>query len=169
MRDLLGQIETALDANLYYLALFGALSIPDICGAVDSEDGTANRSKYIPWFDEYIGPKYRYGSQIFLNGEDCYYFRCSLLHQGSTQHPRSTYARVIFVEPSATANVLHRNVSNAALNIDVRIFCKDIIAGAVEWLDKVEGTERYKKNMEKFIQRYPQGLPPYIGGVPVIS
>jgi hypothetical protein len=169
MRDLLRQIETALDANLYYLALFGALTIPDICGAVDSDDGTANRSKYIQWFDEFIGPKYRYSSQIFLSGEDCYHFRCSLLHQGFSQHPRSTYARVIFVEPAATTNVFHCNVLNGALNIDVRIFCKDIIAGAVEWLDKVEGTEHHKKNMERFIQRYPQGLPPYIRGVPVIG
>ena len=36
MRDLLEQIERGLDQNLYYLALFSALSLPDICGAVDS-------------------------------------------------------------------------------------------------------------------------------------
>ena len=169
MRDLLEQIERGLGQNLYYLALFGALSLPDICGAVDSDNGEADRSKYIRWFNEYVGDRYKYGERVFLSGDDCYYFRCALLHQGSSQHPKSGYARILFLEPGATSNVLHCNVLNDALNIDVRIFCQDIIDGVRTWLGKVEGTPRFNTNMAKFIRRYPQGLSPYIGGVPVIG
>jgi len=165
MRDFLRQIEIGLDANLYLLSLFSALVIPDLYGAMSSENGEASAEKYKVWFDKYVAPK----CKGFLSGEDCYYFRCSLLHQGSSQHPRSNYKRVLFVEPSATTNVFHNNIMNDALNIDVRIFCKDIISGAEVWIIENEETGLYKKNYDKFMRRYPNGLRPYIVGVPVIS
>lgn len=165
MKDFLYQIQKGLDSNLYFLSLLAALVLPDICGAISSEDGQAKPEKYKAWFDKYVAPKYN----NFLNGNDCYYFRCSLLHQGSSQHSKSNYKRVLFVEPSASTNVLHCNIIDNALNIDVRIFCKDIISGAESWLTEYEGTELYKKNYNKCMMQYPNGLPPYIVGVPVIS
>ena len=38
MHDLLEQIEKALECNLYYLALQSTLALPDICGALESEN-----------------------------------------------------------------------------------------------------------------------------------
>ncbi len=125
MRDFLSQIKKGLDQNLYLLSLFSALAIPDICGAMVSENGEASGDKYKTWFDKYIAPKYN----NFLNGEDCYYFRCSLLHQGSSQHNKSNYERVLFVEPSTTTNIFHNNIMNNALNIDVKIFVMTLLAG----------------------------------------
>jgi hypothetical protein len=165
MRDLLEQIKLGLNNNLYYLSLFAALAIPDICGAIDSDNGEANPDKYKDWFGRYVGDKY----EGCLTAEDCYLFRCSLLHQGSTQHPKSGYSRILFVEPSATTNIFHCNIMNDALNIDVRIFCHDIIEGAKVWLQQHEETELYKKNYGKFIRRYPNGLAPYFVGIPVIG
>jgi len=165
MRDLLEQIQRGLELNLYYLSLFVALTIPGICGAMASEDGLATGDKYKNWFDQYVAPKYH----VFLTAEDCYLFRCSVLHQGTTQHPRSGYSRIVFVEPSVTKSVLHCNILNDALNIDVRVFCNDIIEGAKLWLQQNEQTEIYRKNCDKFSRRYPNGLSPYIVGVPVIG
>jgi hypothetical protein len=165
MRDFLDQIETAVRANLYYIALFASLAVPSICGAIQSEDGEDTREKYVQWFNEHVADRYL----GFLSGDDCYFFRCSLLHQGSSQHRRSTYSRVIFVEPTATTNIFHCNVINDALNLDVRIFCRDIIQGAYRWLQSVEGMEVFRRNFDKFMRRYPTGLPPYIAGVPVIT
>jgi len=166
MREFLAQIRRGLNANLYYLSLFSALAIPDICGAMSSEDGIATSKKYKAWFGKYVTPKYK----NFLNGDDCYYFRCSLLHQGSSQHENSSYERVLFVEPSTTTNiVLHCNVINDALNIDVKIFCSDLVGAAEKWLEENENTDLYKKNHDKFMRRYPDGLSPYVVGVPVIS
>lgn len=169
MRELLRQIEAALEANLYYLALFASLALPDICGAIDSSDGTASGAKYVAWFDKYVAPRYRFLKHQYLTGEDCYRFRCSLLHQGRTQHPRSSYSRVIFVEPPKDELTLHLNLIDDALNVDMHIFCRDLIIGAQQWLDEVENTERFKTNYDKFMRWYPQGLPPYIVGRPVIS
>ncbi len=166
MRNVLNQIQLALeDSRLYYLTLFICLTIPDICGAMSSDNGEATREKYKDWFDKYVANKY----SSFLTSDDCYRFRCSLLHQGRSQHPMSNYSRIIFVEPTTTTNVFHCNVLNDALNLDVRIFCRDILTGAEVWLQEYEGTEIYKKNYDKFMKRYPEGLAPYIGGVPVIS
>lgn len=165
MRDFLDQIRQALAMNLYYVALIASLTVPDICGAIGSANGKATKSKYIDWFDRYVASKY-VGT---LTGEDCYYYRCSALHQGSSQHPHSTYSRIIFVEPSATTNIFHCNILNDALNIDVRIFCNDIVSGAMDWLKQYETTKRYERNYSKFMRRYPSGLSPYIVGVPIIS
>ena len=165
MKDLIEQIRVAVDSGLYYLALFTCLTLPDICGAMGSPDGEAVREKYIEWFDKYVAGKYH----AMLSGDDCYRFRCSLLHQGSSQHPKSSYFRVLFVEPAATTNVFHCNVLNDALNLDVRIFCRDILSGVEKWLQEYELTDTYKKNYDKFMKRHPGGLHPYIVGVPVIS
>jgi hypothetical protein len=165
MQDLLEQIKQGLQSDLYYLSLFVALSIPDICGAIDSSNGEASGHKYINWFDKYVAPKY--GN--FLKGSDCYKFRCSLLHQGSTRHPKSSYSRILFIEPNAINGVFHCIVLNDALNIDVGKFCNDMTEGVKLWLAEVETTDLFKKNYDKFIKRYPNGLPPYIVGAPVIG
>lgn len=165
MRDLLFQIKKGLFSNLYYLSLLAGLVIPDICGAVDSEDGQASQGGYVKWFDKYVAPYY----QGLLSGEDCYYLRCSLLHQGTAFPPSARFTRILFVEPTAIDSVPHCDVIEGALNIDIRRFCQDIIHGVEKWLEEKENTELYKTNMAKFIRRYPEGLPPYITGVPVIG
>ena len=165
LRDFLDQIRKGLENHLYLISLFSALAIPDICGAIESDNGEANRQKYESWFNRYVALKYDH----FLDGKDCYYFRCSLLHQGSSQHIKNTYKRIIFVEPLGESMILHNNILNDALNIDVKIFCKDLISGAEKWLIENESTELYKINSDKFMRRYPTGLSPYIDGTPVIS
>ena len=162
MRYFLQQITESLDSGRYYVALFCSVGIPDICGAIDSEDGEANRDTYASWFDTYVGPGYDH-----FNGEDCYYFRCSLLHQGRIKHPKSSYTRILFAVPSG--NTFHNNIIDDALQLDINCLCGDIVKGAMTWLQKVEKTARYKKNTELFLQYHPQGLSPYIVGVPVID
>src|SRR5438132_8002722 len=131
MRELLQQIERATAAgNLYYVALLTALSVPDICGALESEDGEATRTKYIAWFDRWVASKYVVRGAPSLTGEVCYYYRCSALHQGRAAHPRMGYSRVLFVEPGATTNVFHNNILGDALNIDLSHFVRDLLAGA---------------------------------------
>ncbi|MGH9012507.1 MAG: hypothetical protein ACRDZ1_00975 [Acidimicrobiia bacterium] len=166
MNDFLDQVEAAAnDGRLYYIALLGALTVPDICGALEAKDGQATGDRFKAWYDAHVAPQ-----QKFLTGEDCYRFRCSFLHQGSTQHPKSGYSRILFVEPGAASNVvLHMNVMMDALNIDARLFCLEVVDAARHWLTGVVGTEPYETNLNAFVRRYPDGLPPYIGGVSVIS
>jgi hypothetical protein len=169
MDDFFRQVETAAHQGVYFLALFGALVIPDLCSALEAPDGRATGPRYKTWFDGHMAPRYTFRGTPILTGETCYQFRCSLLHQGSTQHPQSNYSRVIFVEPGATTNVFHMNVMNDVLNIDVRQFCLEMVQAALAWRAEAVGNEPYETNITKFVTRYPNGLPPYIVGVPVIS
>lgn len=165
MQDLLAQIRTANSTGLYYVSLFSALALPDICAALESPDGLAKGPRYEAWFDRYLAPRYH----GFLTGSDCYLFRCSLLHQGRTQHPKGTYSRILFVEPDGSGLVLHNNVLNDALNIDVRIFCEDLVTAVETWLPQARKLPYFAHNLSQFVRRYPNGLPPYIVGVPVVA
>lgn len=166
--ELLDQIEGAARRGDYFLALFGALTLPSICGALESRDGNDTGKKYANWFDKWVGPKY----QSRLNGDQCYSFRCAMLHQARSIHPKLGYDRVLFLEPTFATKagvVLHNNVIDGALNLDVGIFCRDVVDAVRVWLPKVENTPEFKRNFEKAFKRYGAGFPPYIVGVPVIT
>jgi hypothetical protein len=171
MRTLIEQTRQAADSNAYYLSLFAALALPDICAAMSALDGQAKRKRYIEWFDKYVAPKYTVGpsKNPSFSGADCYYYRCSILHQASSQHPQSSYARILFVEPGTSTNIFHNNVLNDALNLDVRLFCRDICDGADAWLADTEQKPEYQANYARSLKRYPNGLSPYIVGLPVIA
>lgn len=131
MDELLDQIESSLKNGEFYLALFTSLALPDMCGALGSKNGRANNNRYRAWFDKYVGPKYPW----MFDGSNCYALRCSILHQGRAKHKDLGYSRVLFIDPSSAPGlVLHRNILNDALNLDIRIFCHDMVAGARAWL-----------------------------------
>jgi hypothetical protein len=187
MRALLDQIEGSLGSKLYYLSLFGALAVPDIAGALDSDNGEADEKKYIDWYQRWVKdpsaqplrPERKLTSgrvlpaqiDTRLTGKRVWKFRCSLLHQGRAQEDaRSPEPRIVFIEPGATRMVDHYSmVNNVAVSIDVNLFCLEIVSGARLWLNAVESTERFKRNYERFARRHPNGLPPYAVGVPVIG
>jgi hypothetical protein len=184
MRVLIEQVEQSVSQRLYYVALIAALAVPDIAGALDSTDGKATGVRYASWFDEWVRPVF--GEDVMatvpavirarvpppdnpLTGDACYQFRCSLLHQGSLQHPKSPYARIMFIEPGAISNVVHGRVLGDALTIDLPRFCREVVIGTQRWLAKVEGTANYEANYSRFAKRHANGLKPYIVGVPVIG
>jgi hypothetical protein len=165
MNDLLEQIEKALANNLYYLALQSTLALPDICSALISPNGQTSGRQYIDWYDRYA----KEADSNAIDGEDCYKFRCSALHQGSSEHKKSSYSRILFVEPSVKGFVFHNNILNDSLNIDLNIFCNNMIESVRKWIDSVKNDSVFIENYKHFMKRHPNGLAPYIGGIPVIS
>jgi len=190
MRTLVDQLEQSLGAKLFYLSLFGTLAIPDIAGALDSDDGHANGERYAQWFDAWVRPVHgesvdvafirdlpKSVSERFqlpqsgnpLTGEACYQFRCSMLHQGRSQLRKSPYERVLFVEPGTSTFTIHASVLSGALVIDLPTFCGEVVTGTRRWLDQAEGSAKFQANYERFAKRHPKGLAPYIVGPPVIG
>jgi hypothetical protein len=185
MRILLGQLEKSLEGHLYYLSLITALAVPDIAGALDAEDGQATGERYRSWYERWVRP--RFGETIKkllagevaplnipvetnpLDGDACYRFRCSLLHQGSSQHPKSQYSRIVFIEPGSALGSIHYCIMNDALCIDLGQFCREMISGARLWLDDVETSEPFRTIYDRFARRHATGLPPFIANVPVIG
>jgi hypothetical protein len=169
MRDLLDQIQAANRSGLYYISLLSAILVPEICGALESSNGEAEGKKYAAWFDKNVSPRYAVRGVPTLSGWDAYRFRCRMLHQPAAHVPPSPLSRLIFVEPGTNGIEAHNNKIFDILNIDVRLFIEDIAEAALLWLERVEHTPLYKTNYDRYARRYPDGLPPYMGGSPIIS
>lgn len=164
MQEYLNQLRQASNAHIYFVALSGALMIPDMCSGMETADGVTTGQLYKAWVDQHITPRIS-----MLSGEDCWGLRCSLLHQGRMTPHVGRYDRVLFIEPGGYGGVLHNNNISGALNIDVAIFVETMINAAEQWLAVNESNPNYINNSDKYMQKYPNGLPPYIVGVPVIS
>ncbi len=162
MQDIVDAIRKNLRDRNYYAALFMTIMLPSICGALESDDGEDSRAKYIGWYNRYI-------DDLMLKGEDCYALRCSLLHQGRTTHRSSSFSRVLFTYPHPSGTTLHNNSINGALNLDIPLFCERVVRAVERWQTEVENTANYQRNIADTIRLYPNGLPPFIVGLPVIS
>lgn len=79
------------------------------------------------------------------------------------------YARVLFTVPNDQKNVFHNNIFNDALNLDTMIFCKDMMNVVRQWLSMAQTNQFVKDNLAYLVQFRPQGLPPYMVGMPLIA
>ena len=177
-QSLLNQIKKGLESELYQLSLFVALCIPDICGAIESENGQASKEKYIDWIKKYLAKNRPEKYEEQFTPENIYQFRCALLHQGKTKHKRSDYLRILFFEPTGlkqkniTFNIhcckVGTKTDSMSFLIDIEQFCNDIIEATQAWIKRNEMNPNFKKNYKSFIKRYPEGIKPVIGS-PVIG
>jgi hypothetical protein len=171
VEEYLRQIETALDLQLYVMATIAGLTIPDICGALPTKNGIATGDRYAKWFEENVGPL---GYSGVLSGKACYKLRSSLLHQGSAkQHPMSNTGRILLFEPSADGNVFHlismQFGPEKCLVLSIKDFCLDLVNAARDWWLANQNDSRVKHNYDKFARSWPNGIPPYIIGTPLIG
>jgi hypothetical protein len=162
MQEIIDSIRKNLRDGNYYAALFMAIILPSICGALESDNGEDTKAKYIDWYNRYI-------DDLMLKGEDCYALRCSLLHQGRTTHRSSSFARVLFTYPSPSRTTFHNNFTEGGLNLDIPLFCESVLRAVEKWQAEVENTANYQRNIANTIRLYPNGLGPYMGGIPLIS
>jgi hypothetical protein len=160
--ELIRQIRAASAAELYYLALFGTLALPDICGALGSENGQASGSKYKAWLRENV-PAQAGDADVI------YGLRCSLIHQ-SRAHPHGSQFPIAFMYP--TAGQIH-NLSTVVNGeqvgwLSIPMFVDEVCTGAETWIAKYGSTNIVARNYEKFARFRPEGLPPHVVG-PVIA
>lgn len=172
MRTLITQTRKALEAELYYVALFTALSIPDMAGALESIDGRASGKRFAAWYEAWVRPRLKEsrGRENPLSGEACYGFRCAMLHQGRSQRANDQYSHIMFIEPGHPNYSIHYClVSARVLLIQLDEFVQEVLQGCELWLGAVQGTEPFERNYAHFAKRHPQGLTPYVVGVPVVG
>jgi hypothetical protein len=165
MNELIAQIRLASDAGLYYLALLGALVLPDICGALASKEGTASATKYRDWLRNNV-------PEQADDVDDIYGLRCSLLHQGRAMPHGGTFP-IAFTFPSeANLPQLHNLSTEVGTDrvgwMSVPMFVEEVTRGAEAWLNQYGNTKRVQRNLEKFARLRPEGLPPHVNW-PVIA
>jgi hypothetical protein len=160
----LDDVDRALGAGVWYAALVVALTIPEVCAALESPDGTGGSTRYKAWYDTHMAPAYPR-----LTADDCYSIRCGVLHQGRMGRPGMQYARVLFTVPNARRMFFHNNIMNDALNLDLVTFCNDLTAGAQRWYAGKQTDEVVARNAPNLVQLRAGGLAPYMVGMPLIT
>ena len=164
IQPILHEIQKAIDAGLFYLAIASCLSLPDLCAALESPTGTTSGPQYKDWYGQWLGPKYPN-----ITADDCWSLRCGVVHQGRFGHQRMQYSRVLFTIPTASRNVFHNIIVNDALNLDATIFCADTIRSVSEWYVTKQNDPLVSQNLPRLLRLYPAGLPPYMIGMPLIA
>lgn len=161
MEDLFREIRAAIKADAWVLALFGTLAVPDICAALESSNGQTNGKKYRRWVRENLGDAYPE-----LDPDELYRMRCSLLHQG--QSSMASFKRVIFMRRT-DGNIWHRNKVGDAFNLDLPIFCNDVMTAAEGWLEANKLRPDVVRNSVSLVRWHRGGLLPYVDGIDVLS
>ena len=159
-----GEIERAIANGCYYLALIAWLTLPDICSALESPDGTTTGKHYMAWCDSWLIPKYP-----SLTSSELWHLRCGVLHQGKNMHHSLSYSRILFTLPVKQNIILHNNILNDALNLDTVTFCRDILKSVSNWYMQEKNNPNVLANLPNMLRYYPNGLAPYIIGIPIIS
>ncbi|NYF23634.1 hypothetical protein [Sporosarcina sp. JAI121] len=136
-------IQESLAQQNYFAALALALMAPDICSKLEYPE-KHTKERYKNWFNELLADKYQ--SEIgpqkevhnFLTGSDFYALRCSFLHQGEVgiteQKARERLHNFIFVKPKP-GGMVHMNQINDTLQLQVDIFCVDILLAVERWVE----------------------------------
>ncbi|NVM77885.1 hypothetical protein FHW83_003708 [Duganella sp. SG902] len=165
MELIIQSIERSLSAKAWHCSLMAALALPDICARIDNgASKTSGKLLYATWFEEYIGPRYKSLSpkidlnapveqrvkfplemeeNVFLSGKDCYSLRCAVLHEASDDTGKNKPEKITKFQfvGSESGAVIHCNRAQSMLQLDVHIFCTDIIAGVRKWLKSIEGSK----------------------------
>lgn len=156
MKRFTDSIRMSLKTENWYAALVAALTLPDVCGNLESpEKGTKER--YVAWFGRWLEPKYtsHVGADkqehVFLNGEDLYALRCSYLHEGSvsieTQRARKILDEFHFTKPRPRM-CIHNNKINNTLQLQVDIFCNDMADAVDGWYESIKEDSIIVQRME---------------------
>ena len=136
----LGDILRALEARVFYSALALAVTIPDICGAIEFPNETKMGKRYRDWFSQpWCGMLHSY-----LGAADCWAIRCSYLHNGSGEFEGNSaaYADLSHIQFTVgkdrgvwSSTYMASSVPEAkgAVRIPVESFCHDMATSADAW------------------------------------
>ena len=150
MKNLLYALKRCVHDRNWYGAITIALTLPDICGSIDTPGKSNSKTRSVAWFDRYVGHAYMIEVKgvkaVFMTGRDCYALRCAALHQGtfdvSEQKARDVVDR--FILHHSEAMPIHNFQKDKKLVIDLTTFCLDIAAGVEAWEAEVmrDGDDR---------------------------
>ena len=160
MQRFTNSVRLSVQTQNWYGALTTALTLPDVCGKLESPNG-GSRARYARWFAQWVEPAYTsfIGPQrerhVFLSGDDCYALRCSYLHEGGSniehQTAREALDRFHFITPPPNRCIVHMNQVNNTLQLQVDIFSLDIANAVDRWTETVAGLGDIRERMQSLL------------------
>lgn len=151
-------LKNCLSQRLFFAALDISLTIPDICSALESNNGQTDGNKYMKWVDTYFAPKYN----GFINGSDIWKLRCASLHQGKINHDKPKFDRIIFQIPNSSD--LHCNIIGGnTFVLNIQSFVNDMIKSRSEWIALNMSNKNIAKNYENCFKYQQTSVGNFIG------
>jgi len=126
------EMRTCRQHRAYWTLLHITVCLPDICAALESENGRAKRKKVENWCERYLAhPK--------LSAAERYDMRCIVLHEGraETKEP-FRYEWYSFGQPSYAGEADHMRVEGLTLRIDVDRLSQEVQNGAERSIKEME-------------------------------
>ena len=154
MEIIIEELKIAIYNKLFFLAINISLTIPDICAALESENGQTSGTKYKNWVDTYLSPKY----DGFISGDDIYKIRCASLHQGKFDHDNPRFEKIAFQIPEEGL-FFHNNIFGKTLQLNAGTFIADVIESYNEWKIANSNNETVKTNALAGFRIYDEGYP----------
>jgi hypothetical protein len=182
---ILAEIERALEAKLYYLALSVALSLPDICACLEfdpTQNKVGNVKTYSQWCDANMGNRF-----VNITGADLWYLRCGVVHAANFEHKKNRFDRIMFIGPGTSFDVHDlimtvnpdtvfggikmgdARVAGQILVMDIVKFCNAIMDASRQWSISRADDPNVQGNLPYLIRYRPNGLPPFSIGLPTIA
>ncbi|MBC2858837.1 hypothetical protein [Stappia sp. 28M-7] len=162
-------IQQAIKVKLYYPALLVALTIPDICmGLTLNKSDFVKKNHYIEFINRYTTEQ-----SLGLDGTSCYQLRGGLVHRADLRgHAYFDNTHVIFTVPESRGHIHALTLvveDKRAAMFDLELFCQAMIGAARKWYEDHKNDPMVVENLKNLIRWCPEGLPPFVGGLPVVA
>jgi len=158
------EILKAIDAGLNSVPIFMSAAIPDMCAALESDDGRSTAVKYQAWFEKWAAHR-----MSLMTAEDCYSLRCGLIHQGRLGGLKGAVSRVVFPLPNPAFVTLANCKFNDVYVYDISRFCSDMISSSNDWWQASKDNSTVLKNAQHVLKVHPTGWGNAISGLPVLA
>jgi hypothetical protein len=167
--SIVGDVNRAFDAGIYYPALVVALTLPEICVALTFDSSVFMKEKhYVDFIDKYTTPK-----NLGLDGLSCYRLRGGVIHRGnSSGHPHFGATHVIFCVPETEHQIhaLTLEVGNkASAMFSLNQFLNTMIGAVYAWYADKKDDPRVVENIPQLLSWRPNGISPFLRGAPVVG
>lgn len=164
---LLEEIDRALKAELYVVATMAALTLPDMCAALETEGFWAKNVNYVAWCERNLPQEFF----SLATPELMKQLRNDLLHTGTVDDRKGNKKLILTIPRWHTATQIH--FGNCRINdtylTNVEDFCHGLMLAAGSWLEKNKDNPTVQKNLGLMIRKHENrnGFPPIVVGTPV--
>jgi hypothetical protein len=139
------EIDRCRQAGAYWALLHVVVALPDICGALESDNGWATGEKHIEWCARYWRP-----GDGCLSPDDYRDIRNIVLHQGRSVTKQGRFYK--FTRPTALG-VFHRNSSCTSSGdvvvLDVGELAAELVDGIRAWFRDLQTDGARRANVAK--------------------
>lgn len=128
----LDEIDRCVTGKCYWALLHLLLVLPDVCAAMETDDGTTKGERYQGWCERFL-------ADLLITATDWYQMRCIILHQGRTIDAKqiSQYAGFAFSQPGGA--IVHRCVNHTPqgklLQLDVGEMANELRGAMKKWFE----------------------------------